>query len=137
MRIEKIINKKYGVTYIYEVEDVYDPEKKRTVAKRKCIGKLDPKTNELVPMGKRGRPRKQTDDPQQTDTAPAPAEAPVAERTGDTGTDPEAELAALQAEMARLQAETDRLQKVLDQIFGAVSDFRREMEEVLPDGEKP
>jgi transposase len=38
-----------GTTYIYESIGVWDKEKKQTRHKRKCIGKLDPDTGELIP----------------------------------------------------------------------------------------
>ena len=51
-----------NVTYVYDVEEVYDGQTGKTRPKRKLIGKLDPETKQLVPTGKRGRPAK-TDSP--------------------------------------------------------------------------
>ena len=48
-----------GVTYVYESESYYDPEKKQSRSKRKLIGKVDPETGEVIPTGKQGR-RKRT-----------------------------------------------------------------------------
>lgn len=43
-------NKKTGVTYVYRIEKNYwDKEKKAPRNKQVCIGKLDPKTGEIVP----------------------------------------------------------------------------------------
>lgn len=42
-------NKATGVTYAYESTSYWDKEKQQSRAKRKCIGKLDPVTGEIVP----------------------------------------------------------------------------------------
>ena len=47
-----------NVTYVYDVEEVYNEQTGKTQSKRKLIGKLDPETKQLVPTGKRGRPTK-------------------------------------------------------------------------------
>ena len=53
-------NKKSGVTYVYESISFWDKEKKQSRAKRKCIGKLDPTTQQVVPTHKKqsSRPEK-------------------------------------------------------------------------------
>jgi len=42
-------NKKNGITYVYEAISYWDKEKKQSRNKQVCIGKLDPKTKELIP----------------------------------------------------------------------------------------
>ena len=42
-------NKKNGTTYVYESYNYWDKEKKQSRSRRKCLGKLDTKTGELVP----------------------------------------------------------------------------------------
>ena len=49
-------NKKTGVTYAYESISYWDKEKKQSRAKRKCIGRVDPKTNKIIPTRKRKKP---------------------------------------------------------------------------------
>ena len=49
-------NKKSGVTYAYESISFWDKEKQQSRAKRKCIGRVDPETNEIVPTRKRKTP---------------------------------------------------------------------------------
>ena len=49
-------NKKAGVTYAYESISYWDKEKKQSRAKRKCIGRVDPKTNKIIPTRKRKKP---------------------------------------------------------------------------------
>lgn len=42
-------NSKSNTIYAYLNESIWDPEKKKNVYKRKCIGHLDPSTGEIVP----------------------------------------------------------------------------------------
>jgi len=42
-------NKKTGVVYVYENYPYWSKEKRQSRAKRKCIGKLDAKTGEIIP----------------------------------------------------------------------------------------
>ena len=44
-------NKKTGNVYAYESIAHWDKDKKQSRAVRKCIGKVDPKTNEIIPTG--------------------------------------------------------------------------------------
>ena len=44
-----LVNKKTGVTYVYESISFRDKEKKQSRNKRVCIGKLDPVTGEFIP----------------------------------------------------------------------------------------
>jgi hypothetical protein len=46
-------NKKNGVTYVYENISTWNKQKQRSDCKRKCIGKLDTATGEIIPSGKR------------------------------------------------------------------------------------
>ena len=50
------INKKTGVTYVYESTSFWDKEKQQSRAKRRCIGRIDPETQEVIPTRKRGTP---------------------------------------------------------------------------------
>ena len=47
------LNKKTGAIYVYENYPYWDKQKKQGRAKRKCIGKVDPSTGEVVPTHKR------------------------------------------------------------------------------------
>lgn len=47
------VNKKSGVTYVYEVHAFWDKEKKQSRAKQICIGKLDKETGEFIPSKRR------------------------------------------------------------------------------------
>jgi transposase len=45
-------NKKTGVTYAYESVSYWDKQKHQSRARRKCIGRVDPATREIVPTRK-------------------------------------------------------------------------------------
>ena len=57
MAIVKSKNKKTGITYVYESESYWDPDKKQPRNHRTLIGKLDDEGN-IIPTGSRGRKRK-------------------------------------------------------------------------------
>lgn len=46
------LNKKTGVTYVYESISFWDKNKQQSRAKRRCIGRIDPETKEVVPTQK-------------------------------------------------------------------------------------
>ena len=54
MSITRAYNKHTGVYYAYEVNYVWSDKAQKKVPVRKCIGKFDPATNEIIPNGKRG-----------------------------------------------------------------------------------
>ena len=58
MAIVKSKNKQTGITYVYESESYWDPDKKQPRNHRKLIGKLDEEGN-IVPTGSRGRKKKE------------------------------------------------------------------------------
>ena len=43
------LNKKTGVTYVYESVSIWDKEKQQSRSKQICIGKIDSSTGELIP----------------------------------------------------------------------------------------
>jgi transposase len=49
-------NKKTGITYAYESVSYWDKKKQQSRAKRKCIGRLDPETQKIIPTRKRKKP---------------------------------------------------------------------------------
>jgi len=63
------INKKTGVTYVYEATSVWDKEKKQARNKQVCIGKLDPETGEFIPSKRLNPEQAAARDPDVTATA--------------------------------------------------------------------
>jgi hypothetical protein len=49
-------NKKTGITYAYESISHWDKKKKQSRAKRKCIGRVDPETQQIVPTRRKKSP---------------------------------------------------------------------------------
>ena len=45
-------NKQTGITYAYESVSYWDKQKKQSRAKRRCIGRVDPETKEIIPTRK-------------------------------------------------------------------------------------
>ena len=58
MSITKSYNKHTDTYYAYDTTYVWNDVSKKKVQKKVCIGKFDPKTGEIVPNGKKGRPLK-------------------------------------------------------------------------------
>lgn len=46
-------SKQTGITYAYESTAYWDKEKRQSRAKRRCIGRVDPETKEIIPTRKR------------------------------------------------------------------------------------
>jgi transposase len=67
-------NKKTGVTYAYESISFWDKEKQQSRAKRKCIGRVDPKTNKIIPTHKKKQ------QPAETKTKRGPVPTTVSSR---------------------------------------------------------
>ena len=49
------IDKKTGAIYVYSVENYWDKEKKAARNKQVCLGRLDEKTGEIIPSGRKKR----------------------------------------------------------------------------------
>ena len=56
MAIVTQTDKRTGITYAYETQYFWDKEKQQSRAKRICVGKINPITNEIIPT--RGRVKK-------------------------------------------------------------------------------
>lgn len=56
MSITKSYNKLTGIYYAYETTYEWSDEKQKKVQRKRCIGQFDPKTGEVIPNGKVGRP---------------------------------------------------------------------------------
>lgn len=47
-------NKQTQITYAYESVSCWDKEKQQSRAKRRCIGRVDPRTKEIIPTSVSG-----------------------------------------------------------------------------------
>ncbi len=53
------LDKRSGITYVYESISYWDKEKKQPRSKRKLIGRLNPETGDIIPTDGRGKRRNQ------------------------------------------------------------------------------
>ena len=72
MAMVKQLDKRSGITYIYESVSYWDREKKQPRSKRTLIGRLDPTTGEIVPTDGRGKRRAQKEDDPAVRKGPVP-----------------------------------------------------------------
>ncbi len=56
MSITKSYNKHTGIYYAYDTTYEWDEERQKKIQHKRCIGKYDPVTGEIIPNGKVGRP---------------------------------------------------------------------------------
>lgn len=103
MAIIKQYHKDTDTTYVYESISYWDAEKQQSRSKRKCIGKIDPATGEMVPTGRRGRKPK--------------ADSPAAN---------DAKLQEMTARYEQAAAETANLKAELSQLQNEITDLRRQ-----------
>lgn len=105
MSISKSYNKATGVTYVYEVyENYWDKEKKIQVQKRRCIGKIDPVTGDIIPTRK-----KKAEEP-----APSPASTAPLSSSVDFRSDLDQEALFLESLIQTLQSQKDTLSLQID-----------------------
>ena len=107
MSITKSFNRHTNTWYAYETTYVWDESRQKKVQKRKCIGKVDPVTNQIVQNGRRGRPRIT---PEQMATRQARPDPRVDKAL--------ARLASVRQQLAALTAEIDQLEAGLRQSSG-------------------
>ena len=62
MAIIKQYHKDTDTTYVYDSKSYFDEATQKYKTKRKVIGKIDPKTGEIVPTGNRGRAKRSDND---------------------------------------------------------------------------
>lgn len=72
MAIIKQLDKRSGITYVYESVSYWDKEKKQPRSKRTLIGRLDPDTGEVVPTDGRGKRRNQKNSDAPISRGPVP-----------------------------------------------------------------
>ena len=115
MSIVKQYHKDTGITYVYESENYWDPEKQQGRSRRKCIGKIDPETGEIIPTGKRGRKKKEAVKTEYDDTQLREMTGKYERAYSDLVRVNE-QLKALRAENEQLKKANARLSAALDKI---------------------
>ena len=118
MSIVRAHNRERNITYVYESESYWDKEKKQPRARRRLIGKVDPETGEVVPTGRRGRPRRDAGAGGERDGAAMAAGAAdardpeIASRLEEA----EREVCRLRAELEESESERRRLARTLARV---------------------
>lgn len=117
MAIIKQYNQKFGITYVYESESYWDPDKKQSRSKRKLIGRLDPETGEIIPTGGRGRKPK---NPEPSSPAVGPDVSEAIQKEQDDLQqqicDLTVTISKLKDELAQTRAENQKLRNTLDRL---------------------
>lgn len=114
MAITRAYNKKSGVYYAYDVQYVWNEEVQKKVQVRKCVGKFDPETGQIIPNGKRG--------PKAVKEIPSPATSTDKDKTVNSQADQLTSLAySSQQELVTAVSEgfrqiNDTLQKIVEYI---------------------
>lgn len=110
MAIIKQYHKDTDTTYVYESTSYWDADKRQSRSKRKLLGKIDPKTGEVIPTGSRGRKRKETPavSGNRTDAKARVKDERIRELT--------IALAQKDAEIIRLEQKNHRLQETINLI---------------------
>lgn len=114
MAIIKQYHKDTDTIYVYESVSYWDADKGQSRSRRKCIGKIDPATGEMVPTGKRGRQKKET-------TPSHPGEDGLRiqhlyEKEQSKVKELEMQKATLEQELASVKKQRDQLQAALRKI---------------------
>ncbi|MBR3400847.1 MAG: hypothetical protein IKG67_01265, partial [Parasporobacterium sp.] len=55
MSVTKSYNKHNGTYYAYDTQYVWDETQQKRVQRKRCIGKFDPETGNIIKNGSRGR----------------------------------------------------------------------------------
>ena len=66
------LDKRSGITYVYDSVSYWDKEKKQPRSKRTLIGRLDPVTGKIVPTDGRGKKRNQKEVDMPSKKGPVP-----------------------------------------------------------------
>ncbi len=116
--IVRSYDKKTGVTYVYKSESSWDPVTKMPRPKRTCIGKIDPVTGEIVPTGKRGRPKKENSQPENDDSSAASRIENLENQVQELTKLVEQQQAEHTLLTARLESYDSKMRKVISTIDG-------------------
>ena len=108
-------NKARNTTYVYESDSHWDKDKQQSRSKRKLIGKIAPKTGNVIPTGPRGRKKSR-----RTKEATTPVKKPnykqlYEQATSDIETK-DAKIVEQRREIARRELQLIRSQQIVEQI---------------------
>ena len=136
--IVRSYNKRNNTYYVYESTSYWDASTKTPRNHRRLIGKIDNQTGEIVPTGKRGRPRKTADAQpaitssvtETTEMSPENASCEIArlnaalEQSEKLIAIQETKIKSLEEEVSRLSYHLKRSAPFLDSIEKSLSSLR-------------
>lgn len=114
MAIIKQLDKRSGITYVYESQSYWDKELKQPRSNRKLIGKLDPDTGEIVPTGKKGR-TKQDQDPEKKSGYSVTDSKTSADQTRRLLKEKDAEILSLKKQLSAAEREIANYRQLIQQ----------------------
>lgn len=118
MAIIKQLNKKTGITYVYESHSYRDKETKQPHSKRRLIGRMDDATGEIVPTRKKAKVDTTfapEDDDVTTTGGAAAASMDIVREKDAVITEQRRQIARLLKEKAELADELEKLAAMLRQ----------------------
>lgn len=109
---------------MYDAHSTWIPELKQPRSTTRLLGKIDPSTGEMVPTGKRGRPRK---NPEKSPKAISTTDAVHAKEIKIDQELAEIKKRNLELELALQKERTENahMKETLDRIFGALEDLKQ------------
>lgn len=117
MSIIKAFHKARNTTYVYESDSHWDKSKQQSRSKRKLIGKIDPKTGNIVPTGPRGRKKsRRKNKADVTTTVKKPNYKTLYEEATSVIETKDAIIVEQRREIARLELQLDKIQQKVEQI---------------------
>lgn len=112
MSITKSYNKHTGTYYAYDTTYEWDEECQKKVQRKRCIGKFDPVTGEIIPNGKVGRPSGMTRPPQ-------------INQGGEQRIPPDKA-----ADLSALKGRCEKIEHMLSELSSEVSDLKSEIDRI-------
>lgn len=121
MAIIRQYHRDTDTTYVYESISYWDAEKGQSRSKRKCIGKIDPETGEMVPTGKRGKQKKEVPSSHSAEETERfrklyETEQEKVKTLSAQNTSLKNEMTVLKKQNAKLLAAVDKIQRLADSV---------------------
>ena len=114
MAIIKQLNKKTGITYVYESRSYRDKETKQPRSERKLIGRIDEATGEIIPTKKkRDNVTTPTSEDITTEEKPVPIDMDIIREKEALITEQRREIARLKKEKAEITSALKNLLAML------------------------
>lgn len=123
MAIIQQYHKDTDTTYVYESESYWVPELGQSRSRRKCIGKIDPATGEIVPCGKRGPKKKAPESiPEKVDSEEHSRLRTKYEQSLAETTQLRLKLSETEKELSELRKQNQRMMATIQRIRGLVTE---------------